>query len=295
MERGGVTGNSNMPQNPAFYRALKPGPLPEPHPVGQTFPAAACFAAGYAVTHGLLRFRYPHYEHHRDVHPLRQAALWGRGGVRRLARTWQDRFIDRRIEGGQLAPFFLVPLQVHLDSQLRYCPFDDVEDFIREVVHSFAEHGPGGATLLVKHHPFDRPYRDYRRLMEELRERYGLGARIQYVDVINLPLALRKACGTVVINSTVGLSSIHHGTPVKCMGTAVYDMEGMAFQGSLDEFWSKPGEVDRELYEKYRWWLRTSVQLNGSVWGDVWAENKADSTKRVGNAVGSIFAKEIDA
>ncbi len=272
LERGGVTGYSSIPRDPEFFRRVEPAPLPEPRPVGQTLPAAALYAAGYAVTQRLLHSRYPHYHHHRDVRPLRQAGCWLRGGVRRVLHTVRDRGVDDRLAGGQHSPFFLVPLQVHLDSQMQHCPFDSVESFIRVVVKSFAGHAPPEAKLVFKHHPFDRPYRDYGKLMGELRDRYRLGGRLLYVDVINLPAALREAKGTVVINSTVGMSSIHHGTPVKCLGTAVYDLEGLTFQGPLEEFWRNPGEVDEEIYERYRYWLRVNNQINGTVWGDVWDE-----------------------
>jgi capsule polysaccharide modification protein KpsS len=86
------------------------------------------------------------------------------------------------------------------------------------------------------------------------------------VDVINLPAALRHARGTVVINSTVGLSSLMHGTPVKCLGRAVYDMPGLTHQGSLADFFAAPSEVDRELHRRFRQWLLENNQLNGSVW-----------------------------
>lgn len=270
LERDGVAGYSSIPRDPAFYRALTPCPQPGPRPVGQTLPAAACYAVGYALTNRVGRFRYPNYRHHRDLRPLVQAGLWLRGGARRMAHTLRDRGMDERIEQGKVSPFFLVALQVHLDSQMQHCRFETVEDFVRVVVNSFARHAPPETALVVKHHPFDRPYRDYAKLLNRLRERYRLGNRLHYVDVIKLPGALRRAEGTVVINSTVGLSSIHHGTPVKCMGTAVYDMEGLTFQGSLDAFWRDPGEVDMQLYERFRWWLRENNQINGSVWGELW-------------------------
>jgi capsule polysaccharide modification protein KpsS len=88
--------------------------------------------------------------------------------------------------------------------------------------------------------------------------------------MINLPAALRDARGTVVINSTVGLSSVHHGTPVKCLGSPVYDMPGLTCQKPLAEFWRSPGHVDADLYRRFRWWLRTNNQINGNVWCDIY-------------------------
>lgn len=266
LERDGVNGHSRISRDPAVYRAVTPRPLPSPQPVRHAFAKSALHTIAYAVTAALFASRYPNYRHHRDIRPLHQCRLWVRGGVRRALHTLRDRDVDRRIGRGELSPFFFVPLQVHLDSQMFHCRFTDIEEFIVEVVSSFARHAAADTRLVLKHHPMDRPYRDYSALVQSLRERFALGDRLLYVDIITLPTTLRAARGTVVINSTLGLSSVHHGTPVKCLGNAVYDMPGLTFQGSLDDFWRDPGVVDRDLYQRFRFWLRTTNQLNGSVW-----------------------------
>jgi capsule polysaccharide modification protein KpsS len=112
----------------------------------------------------------------------------------------------------------------------------------------------------------DRAYRDYSPVVDSLARELRLEGRLFYVDVINLPAALRGARGTIVINSTVGLSSLHHGTPVKCLGRAIYDIDGLTHQGSLAEFFRDPGAVDRGLYLRFRQWLIEHNQLSGSVW-----------------------------
>jgi capsule polysaccharide modification protein KpsS len=155
---------------------------------------------------------------------------------------------------------------------MNYCKYGDIEEFISEVVASFAHHAPRDHVLVIKHHPFDRPYRDYTHLLDELRIKHDLGDRLVYVDVIPLPQALKAARGTIVINSTVGLSSVQVGTPTKCLGNAVYDMAGLTHQGELAHFWQDPGSVDRELYARFRYHLRTTSQINGSVWTDLFDE-----------------------
>lgn len=270
LEEGGVSKRSSMPRDPDFYRQLEPDKLPPPKPVGNVMARAAVYAIAYACTHGLTSWRYPHYEHHRCIRPFHQALHWSRGSLRRVRNARRDRPIDARISSGEMPPFFVVPLQVHLDAALHDCPFESVDEFITTVVESFARNAPSAAALLVKDHPLGRPYRDYSRLLEDLRQRHGLADRLRYVDVIHLPTALRNARGTVTINSTVGLSSIHHGTPVKCLGDAVYDMPGLTFQGALDDFWTQPGVVDDDLYRKFHWWLRKNRQVNGSVWRKLW-------------------------
>jgi capsule polysaccharide modification protein KpsS len=266
LERGGVNGHSQIPKDPAFFPDVsgdsEPPPRPEPH----AFLKSALHTVAYATAAAALRPLYPAYRHHRDIRPLPQAGLWLRSAVRRAVHTVRDREIARRLEARELGPYFFVPLQVHLDSQLRHSSYDDVDDFIRDVVGTFAEHAPSDHFLVVKLHPMDRAYRDYGPLVSELAEQHGLLGRVFYVDVVNLPAALRGARGTIVINSTVGLSSLTHGTPVKCLGKAVYDVPGLTHQGTLAEFFREPSPVDRALYKRFRHWLRRTNQLNGSVW-----------------------------
>jgi capsule polysaccharide modification protein KpsS len=274
LEVGGVNGSSSIPRDPEFYRQLTITPLPKPRPVGNVMPKATFVTIVNSLACTLFAWRYPKYQHHRDVNTFRQCVLWGRGLFRKLAYRRRDRNIARRLSEQQMPPFFLVALQVHLDSQMNYCGYRDIEEFISDVVASFASAAPKDCWLLVKHHPFDRPYRDYTKLLNELRVKYALGERLVYVDIIPLPQALKTTRGTVVINSTVGLSSVQVGTPTKCLGAAVYDMPGLTHQGSLADFWRAPGSVDRDLYARFRYYLRTTSQLNGSVWTDLY-DNEA--------------------
>ena len=62
--------------------------------------------------------------------------------------------------------------------------------------------------------------------------------------------SFKNAIGTVVINSTVGISSLYHETPTICLGDAIYDIEGLTSLGlTIDEFWSEYKEVDTELFK----------------------------------------------
>jgi capsule polysaccharide modification protein KpsS len=265
-ERGGVNGHSSIPRDPSHFSGVETKAEEPNQPVKHAFIKSALHTICYASAAALARHRYPHYQHHRDIRPLPQARLWFRGTVRRVLHTLRDRELAAQLERHELPPYFFVPLQVHLDSQLQHSRYANVNEFIREVVETFAEHAPPDHVLLLKLHPMDRPYSDYSAEIEALRAKHHLGPRLLYADVINLPAALRGARGTIVINSTVGLSSLTHGTPVKCLGRAVYDLPGLTHQGSLAEFFTAPAPVDRTLYKGFRHWLLEQNQLNGSVW-----------------------------
>jgi capsular polysaccharide export protein len=70
----------------------------------------------------------------------------------------------------------------------------------------------------------------------------------------------------VVINSTVGLSAIDHGKPVKTLGYAIYDMPGLTHQGELDDFWQNPQTPNRSIYESFHRELIERTQINGNFY-----------------------------
>ncbi|HYQ14293.1 MAG TPA: capsular biosynthesis protein, partial [Polyangiaceae bacterium] len=266
LERDGVNGHSRIPRDPTTFLELEPREEPAHRAIAHAFLKSALHTIAYASATALAQRRYPRYRHHRDIRPWPQAKLWFTGTVRRALHTLRDRDFAERLDTRQIPPYFFVPLQVHLDSQLSHSRYASIEDFIVDVVRSFAEHAPADHLLVLKLHPMDRPYRDYSSVVASLTAELGLRDRLFYVDIINLPAALRGARGTVVINSTVGLSSLTHGTPVKCLGRAVYDLPGLTHQGSLADFFRAPEPVDRALYKGFRQWLLEHNQLNGSVW-----------------------------
>jgi capsule polysaccharide modification protein KpsS len=280
LEEGGVNGNSRLPRDPEFYRSAVVPRVPRPKPVGNTFWWAAAKALAHAIACTLFWWVFPHYRHHRDVNVIRQTPLWWRGGRTKLRRRRHDREVDAAIRGTLAGKYFLVPLQVQNDSQLTHSRFQTVAEFIELTVRSFAAHAPPDTSLLVKHHPFDRPYQDYTAQLGRLAAELGLGERLIYADSIHLPTAIENARGALLINSTVGLSSVLYGTPTKCLGKAIYDMPGLTHQGPLDDFWKHPGSVDRALARRFRAYVIVTTQVNGSVWTKVHSWRKPRASKR---------------
>ena len=172
--------------------------------------------------------------------------------------------------------YFLCPLQVHCDMQVVvHSEFNSIEHFVGEVLASFAVHAPPNKAIVFKHHPLDRAYTDYTSLFANLAAELGLSDRVFYVHDLDLPELLRNAEATVLINSTVGLSSLFHGTPVKTLGRAVYDMPGLTVQRPLDELWSSPDAVDAEAFETYRTNLILRNQINANLYRRIADEDPA--------------------
>lgn len=266
LELGGVNGNSSLPKDPAFYREVAPAlpAIPEPIPVGQTFRWSALWTILNACANTWFGWRYPHYVHHRDINCWRQGLLWGRSGVRKITNRIRERKLSAKLAGPWSGNYFFAPLQVHCDSQVNHSRFSSVTEFIEEIAATFAAAGPADTRLVFKHHPHDRAYTDYRALINRLATDHGLGDRLIYVHDLHLPTILRNARGTIAMNSTVGISSLLHGTPVIALGDAIYDIPGLTHQGSLAEFLVDPGQVDAELFDAFRAWVRHATQINGS-------------------------------
>jgi capsular polysaccharide export protein len=269
LERSGVNGHSLIPRDPEFYRNLPPPPPAEPEQrVEKAFRMTALWAILYYVAACFLRPFFPHYRHHRPL-TLLEALPWIRAGWRKLYFAVKERGVLNRLVGGKSKQFFLVPLQVHNDSQVCvHSPYADVSEFIEEVVTSFAAHAPAKMSLVIKHHPRDRGYHDYSRQVRKLQRRLGLEGRLIYVHDLHLPTLLAHASGAVVINSTVGLSALHYGVPTKTTGSAFYDMEGLTYQGGLDTFWSKAWAAvpDHALFGRFRVFLQRCMLINGSFY-----------------------------
>jgi capsular polysaccharide export protein len=174
-----------------------------------------------------------------------------------------------RLTGPLSKRFFLVPLQVSIDSQVsEHSRFASVADFIRYVIASFARSAPADTVLVIKHHPFDRGYHDYTRLIRALSAEFALEGRLLYIHDQHLPTVLDHVRGAVVINSTVGFTALTHGAPLKPLGVAVYDLPGLTFSGELDEFWVAAATFrpDDALVRRFRTYMIEQTQINGSFY-----------------------------
>ena len=294
LERGGVNNRSSLPDDPSFYLSQRLDPVPETHPMGSTFRSAALWGILYytAATFGKPIFRS--YQHHRRLGML-EGLYWMRSFVRKLRYRHRERRLDGRLLGEASERFFLVPLQTFGDAQIKvHSRFRSIPRFIEHVIRSFARRAPSDCTLVIKHHPLDRGYTNHTKLIERLIRKYQLESRCHYIHDQHLPSLLRNAQGVVVVNSTVGMSAVGEGVPVKVCGEAIYDMTGLTFQDELDSFWEKASafQPDTKLWNAFRSFLIAHTQFNGSfyrklpstgyrsgvAWGVSWNEAEIPTT-----------------
>jgi capsular polysaccharide export protein len=267
LERCGVNGYSCMSRNPADYTQEFPLPLGQ-YSVGNAYWAMVWWGFLYFLVGWLGRLAFPQYVHHRPMTAL-EAWPWVRSVWRKQWYRWAERGLQERLTAQESGRYYLVPLQVFNDSQLTvHARVEGVEGFVVETLASFAQHADGDTLLVFKHHPMDRGYRDYGRLIRKIAAGMGLGHRVLYIHDQHLPSLLDHARGVVVVNSTVGLSALHHGAPTKVCGKALYDIPGLTFQGELAEFWrgAPASRPDPVLYRRFRSHLLARTQVNGSFY-----------------------------
>ncbi|MCK5814018.1 MAG: capsular biosynthesis protein [Cocleimonas sp.] len=270
LEKGGVNGNSNIPKEPSFYLntvfSSESSTFDQPVVKGQ-FLKSMLFSVTYGLAKAVGFFAYRKYQHHRCLSPIKQGVRWLWGWlVQKPFYHFTERDSYQKIKKTLNKKYFFVPLQVHNDFQISHSPYKDVKEFIEEIITSFALHAPKDTALVFKHHPMDRPYRNYKTFLLRLEKEHQLEGRLFYLHDQHLPSLLHNASGTIVINSTVGLSSLYHGVPVLVKGTAVYDMPGLTSQRPLDDFWKDQGVVDAKLYRNYRLYLLHNNQGQGSFY-----------------------------
>lgn len=272
LEKDGVNGNSLMSKEAIFYKNAVDSSDSEKVEVDRPVVKGQFLSSMlFSVIYGLAKFSgalfYRKYQHHRCLNPSKQGVLWLWGW---LFKKPYYHLTEKKCYKYLLASFnkkyFFVPLQVHNDFQISHSPYKDVREFIQEVVVSFAENAPKETVLVFKHHPMDRPYRNYKKFLKRLSDEHCLEGRLFYLHDQHLPTLLHNARATIAINSTVGLSSLHHSVPVLVRGTAVYNIPGLTSQSSLKAFWNNQGKVDKALYKNYRLYLLDTNQGHGSFY-----------------------------
>lgn len=270
LEREGVNGHSLLPRDPDWFRKAASRIADAPTP--SRFRSAFRKRAGYDVLYHLAGLANPVLNPRYETHAPITAPVEYAGYITRFLRLpfWRKRdaaLIDRLCHEAERHPFFLLPLQLNTDAQIRdHSRFDSMLHVIEYVLVSFAAQAEEGSRLLIKNHPLDMGLVNYPREIRRLARRYGVETRVEYIESGNLEQAIRAARGTVTVNSTVGMVALQQGCPTLCLSDPVYNLPGMTSQKSLDAFWNAPGAPDAALFEAFYKVVVNATQINGGFY-----------------------------
>ena len=268
VERDGMSSNSRFPNDPErILSAAASLAMPSMEPVyKQSFFVEALLDLSYNLPNVFLAPLFPGYRRHALFHPLKEYAGW----IIRLLKSSRNRkkaalIIDVLYSSGQ--PFFVYPLQLETDYQLRsHSPYHHQAEAIEEILRSFAQHSSPDIVLVVKLHPLDNGLIDWQRDIKNLADSMGLKERVYVVDGGDLNVLTRRCRGMVTVNSTAVLPGVCLGVPVKVLGCAIYDVRGITHQGQLDTFWRTPEKPDSELTDSFLRLMARAIHVRGNFY-----------------------------
>ncbi|EIZ1606813.1 capsule biosynthesis protein [Campylobacter coli] len=265
-EKDGVNANSSLPRDKNFYLScniLTKESIKE-IPGGFKFMAFSAFL--YWFFSFLLAPFFNNKLHHRTLFPF-EFLFWFRSLYRKYLYKLTEKKLNQKIYSLE-KKYFLAILQVYNDTQIKHHYKKSIEEFIEELILSFANHARAKSYLVFKHHPMDRGYRNYSKLINELSQKYHVEGRILYVHDTYLPTLLKNALGCITINSTVGLSAILEGCPTKVCGNAFYNFEGLAYPKKLQFFWREAHayKPNPSLVINFKNYLLNTNQFNGNFY-----------------------------
>jgi len=270
LERDGVNANSPMPRDPNWFfaAAQRLPPFRPGRPVHTSFRRRAWEDIAYNFSTVFMAWRYPGFRTHRPWHPFVEYAGWSGRFARKLllekirvARAWPVAMRN---------PFFFFPLQLDCDTQIRqHSEIGRMAPALEHVIGSFARHAPPDHFLVLKEHPLDNGLQDWRRLTLQIAARHGIADRVVYLENGDLETLVQRSKGVVTVNSTVGARALVHGVPLIALGRAIYNIRGLTFSGSLDEFWRGGRAPNARLFDAFARVLADRCLVNGDFFGDV--------------------------
>ncbi len=295
LDKDGVNANSTLSKDPEwFLNYVKDHPQVLSAPKNNlTSPVSLSIRAWHDIRYHLanlfLKPKYPHYVTHRPEKASKE--YWG--WIQRMPslkfyfNKKSEQLINNLLNSQK--PFYVLPLQLDADSQIRvHSPIKSITDVILTTLKSFAEHAKTNSVIVIKLHPFDPWFIDYPAVIRETAKAYNIDEnRILYLEAGNLVPLLDKAEGAIVVNSTVGTLALTHNCPVIALGSAIYDMQGLTFQGKLDDFWHSAAAPDKTLFNAFRATVIELTQINGNFY------NEKGMNLAVENTLKHWFGKEL--
>jgi capsular polysaccharide export protein len=265
LEPTGVNARSCMPRSARSYDHIDASrPMPEEPHLGAIMPFHVLNITAYFTGVVLGSLSFPTYSYPYAV------PLWPQifGHVRRFAvaavRRDARRNVARKIMADQ-RPYFLACLQRDGDSQLlEHSEVKTNHAFLSKLIGSFAKYADQDTRLVVKNHPLDPGVDDLAAACRLSATAHGVADRVSFLEEgLFAPLA-KGAIGVIAVNSTAAYAAIGFRKPVKLLGRAVFDIDGLVNRQSLDDFWGNPIEPDMSLFARYRRGLTSRTQIYGS-------------------------------
>jgi capsular polysaccharide export protein len=278
LEPEGVNARSTLSRDKNWFlkEASRLPPEPECPPVTASFRRRARDAYWYYHHAATGRLRFPHYRSHRPGWIGMEALGWLWRFARQKRRERAAAAVLAQLSG---RPMFLLPLQLSNDYQIRsHSSFPDMKSAASYVIESFAANAPSDTHLLLKAHPLDCSFTNWRRFLRDKARSLNLEGRLHFADGGFLDEMVAASRGMVCVNSTSATLALAQDKPVCTLGEAIYDLEGLTHQGHLDSFWSEPTPPEPGLYQAFRRVLVDRCLVRGGLASESAVKTLVNST-----------------
>ena len=218
----------------------------------------------------IKNYEFPYYRHHRDLNFAR-GLNWVRGFFRFVKYEITEFFIRYKLKKETEKKYFLCILQVFDDFQVtKNSHYKSIEQYLEEVLISFVNYKKNNISndvLLIKHHPMDIGEKNYSEFIKYCANRLNIKKDIIYFHNIRYLSNIYSIIkGAVTINSTLGLKLLLNDIPVINLSKSFYNKPGLTYQGSLEDFWINPLNVDSKVVKNYINYLLKTTQVNGCLY-----------------------------
>ena len=269
LDSGGVNAHSSLSKQTPTYFRQRATSVPRDvssYKTGYSQWVRLFHDVRYNIARMLDSKRFPGYKRHRIIHPVREYIGWIRRYPALIPMSWLARYNTKKLISTK-SHYYVYPLQLCGDSQIQvHSRFDGVNHATSEILHSFASHASKNTYLVIKNHPLDTGVSKSRKFITNLSRELGIQDRTIFMDGGHLPTLLSHSKGTVVVNSTTGMSALHHKSPIITLGKALYDLPGLTYQGRLDDFWRRAKKSDYDLFKDFRDVIIHDTQINGNFY-----------------------------
>jgi capsular polysaccharide export protein len=253
-----------------FNAPRKDGPVAVPAP--GSFSAMAYNAFKYFTVRALASTpgeRKLFHKHKRTL--ISEGFYWFKNYYRKFAHVGLNYHISERLLEHHDKKFYIVPLQVHDDTQLgRAANSWNNQKLILKTIVSFARNAPSDRQLVFKIHPMERGHTRDWNFIRQVSALNDVKDRVHVLDGGSLSLLTRHSAGMITINSTSGLSALHHGVPLAVLGQALYRHPELAFcveRGmDLDRFWLEGKAAPENVRHRYLSWIHHECLAGGDFY-----------------------------
>lgn len=225
------------------------------------FKYMALYATFYYVIRNIFSLRSQRSLFHKDFFIILEGLYWLRNIYRRIWLKSFNEELIRTLCDQYKGQYFLIPLQVSYDSQLKKaaCGWNSIR-LISSVLTAFEKGAPKDAKLVFKIHPLQRGYNDERKHIHQMAKALNIGDRVDIIEIGLLDPLTENAAGMITINSTSGLSAIHHGIPLLVVGDAFYAHKDFAIcahgKPDYNKFWKNKSIAESKVRKNYLRWLK---------------------------------------